>query len=477
MSATLTSEQRPGREADQMPIDADPVSRPIPRPPRGDNVRLIRALFSDPPVALDEIHAVYGPICALGAGPMRVVVVGGPGLIGQLFATPVESFRWAHKFNVVGLRFVVGRTSMIVSDGADHDRRRDPAQPVFARRRLNDWIPMIVDCTEEAIDRVTAGLPSEGGAIVDVYPIGRRLILGVTLRAFFGDRFAARVDEIGDLFVRPQRFIEAPAVKQLPHPIPFTFRAKVRSDRRTIDRLVDDEIAVRRRQAPAEAPDVLDAYLASGLSDIEIRDQVRSLIGAGYDTTAATVAWMMLRCAHTPGVWSRLRAEADDVLGTTDQQPANHDSATLTNLVYAGRVVHEALRLHPAGLLGARAAGVDVRLGDHLIRRGTLIAWSPYLAGRDPASWAEPLRFNPDRFADLTPDQKALSDQAWVPFGRGPHSCLGFALAQMELTLILAKLAQRLDISPSAADLPRPLGMVVNRPEGGAHLHITRRLN
>ena len=110
--------------------------RPIPRPEWRENVRLIRALFSDPPVALNEIHANFGPICGLGAGPVQVVVVGGPALIGELFATPVESFRWAHKFNVVGLRFVVGRTSMIVSDGADHDRRRDPAQPAFARRRL-----------------------------------------------------------------------------------------------------------------------------------------------------------------------------------------------------------------------------------------------------------------------------------------------------------------------------------------------------
>ena len=325
---------------------------------------------------------------------------------------------------------------------------------------------MLADRADAAIDRVTGGLPRGGGAVVDVYPIRRRLILGITLRAFFGDWFAARVDEVGDLFVRPQRFIEAPAVQQLPNPFPFTFRAKVRADRRTIDRLIDDEIAVRRRQSLSEAPDVLDAYLASGLSDVEIRDQVRSLIGAGYDTTAATFAWMMLRCAHTPGVWARLRAEADYVLGTIDQQPANYDAVTFTNLVYAGRVVHEALRLHPAGLLGVRAAGVDVRLGDHRIRRGTLIAWLPYLAGRDPASWEEPLRFNPDRFADLTPDQEMLSDQAWVLFGRGPHSCLGFALAQMELTLILAKLAQRLDITPNAADLPRPLGMVVNRPEG-----------
>ena len=464
-----------------MSIESDTASRPIPRPVRGDNIRLVRKLFSDPPVALAEISANYGPICALGGGPIQVIVVGGPGLIQQLFTTPVESFRWAHKFNVVGLRFVIGRSSMIVSDGVDHDRRRAPAQPAFARRRLNEWIPTILDRTDAAIEQLSTELPGAGGALVDMYPIGRRLILGITLRAFFGERFAARVDEIGDLYVRPQRFIEAPAVQQLPHPIPFTFRAKVRADRRAIDRLIDDEITIRRgghhssTRSPADAPDVLDAYLGSGLSDAEIRDQVRSLIGAGYDTTAATFAWMMLRAAYTPDVWARVRAEADEVLGTIDQQSVNHADATLTNLVYAGRVVREALRLHPAGLLGVRAAGVDIRLGDHLIRSGALIAWSPYLAGRDPASWADPLRFNPDRFADLSPELKALADQAWVPFGRGPHSCLGFALAQMELTLIVARLAQRLDLTRSTADLPRPLGMIVNRPEGGAHLRVTLR--
>lgn len=459
-----------------MPIDSDLVSRPIPRPAGADNVRMVRKLFSDPPVALDEISANYGPICALGAGPVRVVVIGGPELIQQLFATPVESFRWAHRFNVIGLRFVIGRTSMIVSDGEDHDRRRAPAQPAFARRRLNDWIPTILDRTDTAIDRLVAELPGDGGAVVDMYPVGRRLILGITLQAFFGDRFAARVDEIGDLYVRPQGFVEAPAVKQLPHPVPFTFRAKVREDRRAIDRIIDDEIAVRRRGAPADEPDVLDAYLGSGLSDTEIRDQVRSLIGAGYDTTAASFAWMMLRATQGPDVWARLRAEADDVLGPIDQQqPANHDAATLTNLVFAGRVVREALRLHPAGLIGVRAAGVDVRLGDHIVRRGALIAWSPYLAGRDPAHWVEPLRFDPDRFANLTPEQKMLSDQAWLPFGRGPHSCLGFALAQMELTLIVARLAQRVDVTAENSDLPRPLGLVVNRPEGGAHLRVIRR--
>lgn len=436
----------------------------------------MRRLFRDLPATLDEISASYGPICGLGTGPIRVAVIGGPGLVHEVLTTPVDSFRWAHKFNVIGLRFVIGRTSMIVSDGADHDRRRAPAQPAFGRRRLNEWIPMILNRADTAIDRLSHDVPADGSA-VDVYPFGRQLLLGITLRAFFGERLADRVDEIGDLYERPQRFIEAPAVKQLPHPVPFTFRAKVRADRRAIDRIIDAEIANRRVRTADESPDVLDALLGAGtLSHVEIRDQVRTLIGAGYDTTAATFAWMLLRAAGTPEVWKRVRAEADAVLGpASGRRHSDADPTTLTNLVFAGHVVREALRLHPAGMVGARAAGVDLNIGGHLIRRGTLILWSPYLAGRDPSAWVDPLRFNPDRFDDLTPEQKAISDQAWVPFGRGPHSCIGFALAQMELALILARLAQRIDLTPVTDAVPRPVGMIVNRPEGGAVLRVAKR--
>ena len=83
--------------------------------------------------------------------------------------------------------------------------------------------------------------------------------------------------------------------------------------------------------------------------------------------------------------------------------------------------------------------------------------------------------FDPDRFVGLTPQQKALSDQAWVPFGRGPHMCIGFALAQMELTLIISRIAQRLDLVPISGRMPKPVGMVVNRPEGGAPFRIRPR--
>jgi cytochrome P450 len=449
------------------------MSVELPAPPARAQLRLLRQLFRDPQPVLDELRHEHGPIVSLGWGPARMAVVGDPALLRELFATSTDSFRWGHKFNALG--FVVGPGSMIVSDGPDHKRRRAPVQAAFSRRQLNGWLPMMLERTDAALDALDARLPP-GGAVVDLYPTGRAIVLGIVVRALFGEALSARADEIGALFQRPQDYLESSAVRQLPHPFPYTRRARVRADRRALDAIIDGEMARRRRASNDQGdqvPDVLDSLLAAGtLSDAEIRDQVVTLIGAGYDTTAASMAWMLWCAALDPDVWVALREEADAVLGLHTVAP---DASTLARLDLADRVMRETLRLHPAGVLSPREAAVDVTLGDHVIRKGTLILWSAHLAGRDPDSWTDPLRFDPDRFVDLTPVQQAAADQAWVPFGRGARTCIGFALAQMELTIMIARFAQRLDVTPLRTTAPDPVGMVVNRPDGGAPMRCRAR--
>ena len=456
---------------------ASTSAAPIKLPgPRGrTNATYLRRLFSDPAPALDSLRAEFGPICGLGYPGVRLAIIGEPALMHEMFSMKADAFRWKNKFNVIGVRFVIGKQSMIVSDGADHQRRRGAVQRAFTRPRLNGWIPMIVRRTDTAIDQLLTA-PSRADQPVDLYPMGRDLILGITIHAFFGERLACRTSEFSDLFQRAQAFIEAPAVRQIPHPFPRTARSRVRADRRMIDRIIDEEVADRRANPVGDPLDVLEVVANdSTLSDAEIRDQVDTLIGAGYDTTASTLAWLLWRAATEPGVWQRLRTEADLVLGPPIGMTSQPDDASLARLEYTQRVVHESLRLHPAGLIAARVADDDLRVGNYRIRKGTLIVWSPHLAGRNPDAWADPFRFDPDRHLNLTPEQKTATDQAWVPFGRGPHMCIGFALAQMELILIIARLAQRLDLSPTSSTVPRPIGMVVNRPAGGAPFHVEPR--
>ena len=444
--------------------------RRAPGPTGRDKLRLMRALLSDPAPALDELRREYGPIVEIGVGGMRLAVIGDPAVMREMFAKGADAYRWGHRYNVVGVRLVVGPGSMIVSDGTDHARRRRASQSAFSRPRLDGLIPMIVNRTDLAIDALARS--SSPGQELDLYPVGRALILGITLDAFFGPRLAARAGEIGGLLQRPQDFLEAPVFEQLPRPWPFSRRGKVRRDRRALDQIVDEEIALRRADPSAARDDLLGALIADdSLSIDEIRDQAATAIGAGFDTTSAALAWTLVRVSRSPGAWARLKAEADDVLGRPGSE-THGDRSTLTDLTYSRNVVQESLRLHPAGLVGVRQAARDIDLGGYTVRRGTLVVWSPHLAGRDAATWTDPLRFDPDRFVGLTSEQQALADQAWVPFGRGPHMCLGFALAQMELTLIVSRMAQRL-VAASSSDVPRPVGMVVNRPTGGAVVQLT----
>jgi cytochrome P450 len=444
----------------------------LPAPPLRAQPRYLRRLFRDPQPVLDELRDRYGPVVGLGAGPVRLAVVGDPVALRELFGAPPASFRWGHRYNVLG--FVVGERSMIVSDGPDHRRRRGSVQAAFSRRRLQRWIPMIVARTDAAVDTLLASLPPTP-QVIDLYPVGRALVLDIVVRALFGERMAARAGELGTLFQRPQDYLESPAFRQLPHPLPWTARARVRADRRALDRIIDAEIAERRARPSGDPFDVLEVLVADdSVDDAEIRDQVVTLVGAGYDTTSASLAWALWCCALAPGVWVRLRAEADAVLGAVGSA-ALPDEGTLAGLDLAGRVVRETTRLHPAGVVSPREAAEDLVLGGHLIRKGTLVLWSAHLAGRDPAAWADPGAFDPDRFVDPPPERRALADLAWVPFGRGARNCIGFALAQMELTLITARLAQRLDIEAVGAEAPRPVGMVVNRPAGGAPMRVSGR--
>ena len=434
----------------------------------------VRRLLRDPLPALDELRDQFGPVYGLGFGPIRLAIVGDPAALRDLFAMRSDSFRWGHKFNLLG--FVVGDGSMIVSDGTDHRRRRSSVQAAFSRKRLNGWIPLIVERTDLAVDRLAASL---GGsrAIVDLYPIGRGIVLDVVVRAMFGEQMGRRAEELGILFQRSQDYLESSALRQLPHRLPFTRRARVRADRRVLDALIDEEMARRRTTPTGDPLDVLEALVVGDeLSDAEIRDQVVTLIGAGFNTTAASLAWMLWRSVLTPGVWERLRSEADIVLGPVDgSATAVAGTDTLAGLAFANRVMREALRLHPAGAITPREAATNLVVGGYEVTKGTLVMWSAHLAGRDPVAWPDVLAFDPDRFDGLTPEQQAVSDAAWVPFGRGARNCIGFALAQMELTLIISRLAQRLDITRTTPDMPDPVGTVVNRPAGGVPMQVSAR--
>lgn len=450
------------------------TGRPLPRPPRMQQPGLLRRLMSDPRPVLDELGSVYGPVVGLGAGALRMAIVGDPSALRELFALPVDAFQWGHRFNVLG--FVVGADSLIVSNGAEWKRRRSAIRSGFSRRRLDGWVDTLVHLVDERVDSIVDRSAAAGRqgqpVVVDMYDESRTLVQKMAIRTLFGAELAERSGEIAALFRRAQDYLESPALRQLPHPLPVGQRGRVRSDLTALRAIVTERLEQVRSSGPGDGSDVL-AVMATGgeLSDDEIVDQALTLLGAGFDTTSATLAWMLWRTTLAgPALWQRLRSEADDVLAGDGPFDAGH----LARLEFARNVMRETTRLHPAGSISPRMTTRDLVVAGWQIPRNTLVLWSAHLAGRDSRYWERPFAFEPDRFDHMSAEQER-ADIAWVPFGSGTRSCIGFALAQMELTLAIARIAQRLDLTPIDPELPRAVGMVVNRPEGGAPMTVTPR--
>jgi cytochrome P450 len=147
--------------------------------------------------------------------------------------------------------------------------------------------------------------------------------------------------------------------------------------------------------------------------------------------------------------------------------------ADLGSLPYVERVVTEAMRLYPPAWLLGRRAIAEYPIGPYLASPRSILLMSPYLVHRDSRYYADPERFNPDRW---TPEFRAgLPKFAYFPFGGGPRQCIGESFAWMELTLLVATIAQqwRLRLVPGHPVVPQPL--ITLRAKHGMRMTVQKR--
>jgi len=302
----------------------------------------------------------------------------------------------------------------------------------------------------------------EPGSVVDLHPLLRRTVRRIVVRVLFGDSLAERADALGDVLEPAMRYIDR--IPQL------QFRGApgsgaARRARRAADALVDDEIG-RRRGSGQLGGDVLGMLLATDLSDAELRDQVVSLIAAGYDTTSAAGAWTLLALLRTPGEWHRVRGDVHQRLGTSGRVP---DADDLRNLPYVSAAVNEALRLWPPGSLSGRRASEAFTFAGYDIEAGSGILFSPYVTHRMPEVWGDDVsEYRPARWFESEPPPFAF-----IPFGGPYRRCLGFSLALTELHVAVVRLVQRTSlrlVDPDRPVLGRGISALV--PEGGVPVAV-----
>jgi cytochrome P450 len=187
---------------------------------------------------------------------------------------------------------------------------------------------------------------------------------------------------------------------------------------------------------------------------------VITLLLAGHETTANALTWTWYLLSQNPEADARWREELRRVLGgraaTADDLPA---------LRYTEMVLAESMRLFPPAWGMGRRALRDLTLGGFAIRKGSVLALSPYIVHRDPRLWPDPLRFDPERF---TAEAKAERPRfAYFPFGAGARSCIGEPFAWMEGVLLLATIGQRWRLQLLPGHPVEPKALMTLRPRYG----------
>ncbi|MDP7728408.1 MULTISPECIES: cytochrome P450 [Mycobacterium] len=388
-----------------------------------------------PGEALLAAYRRRGPVINAGIGSRGFVYLLGPEANKFVFAN-ADAFSWRETFET--LAPVDGPTALIVSDGEDHRRRRSVVAPGLRHRQVQEYVQTMVRSVDAMID------DWRPGQRLDIYQEFRSAVRRSTAESLFGSRMAAHSDFLG---------AQLQPLLDLTHHLPqvMTVQRRLNSPgwrramaaRARIDELMDAEIAdARARPRP---DDHLLTTLLQGrsdegqmLSDNEIRDQIVSMITAGFETTSGALAWAAYLLLTVPGAWATAAAELDRVL--TGGVPT---AADLPALTYLNGVVHETLRLYPPGVISARRVVRELRFDGHRIPAGRMIVFSAYVTHRIPELWPQPTQFRPQRWDPGAPDYRKPAPYEFIPFSGGLHRCIGSVMAITEMTVMLARLVAR----------------------------------
>ena len=374
-------------------------------------------------------------------------------LIKQVFTTPTDVLGNPD----VNLGVVLGPGSLFALDGQEHRRQRKVLVPPFAGKRMKAYGPIFEEETLRESESWSTGTP-----LSTMEPMNR-ITLNVILRAVFGAE--------GEEFEKLHELVPAMVtlgskldlVGALRHDWgPWSPWARYLAYRRRFDELVSGLIAkVRADEKLAERNDVLALMVqcryedGSPIEDSAIADQMLTILAAGHETTATTLAWALERLSRHPAVLERLVAEVDE--GKNDLLQAT---------------ILEVQRTRPVIDLVARQVKSDsAEIGEWVLPRGHSVIVSIDTVHNDETVFPNAQAFDPDRFLGAAADY-----YAWIPFGGGTRRCIGAAFANTEMISVLGTLLRRFEVSSSyAPEEPRHDRGIAYAPGRGGQVVLHRR--
>lgn len=369
---------------------------------------------------------------------------------------------WAH---------AVG-ASTLTMEGEQWKRHRRILNPSFHSQTVKRYLPTILTHTQRLLDRWQAGQTYE--MMFEMMRTTMGIIAGIIFSLDDLERDAAGLNRALTA-VFEVLTARTTAFQQLPAWLPTRDNRRIKAATRDIEAFIMPLIQQRRAEG-RDYGDILSDLIAardeeSGatLSDREICNELKTLFGAGHETTALMLMWTLYLLAQNPAIQTRLQQEVDSVLAG---RPPGLDD--LKRMPYTEQVLNESMRIFPpAWSLMVRKVTADMRLGETLIPAGSVLLIPMWVVHRDGRTFPDPLRFDPERFAGDY--KKRYPKYAYFPFGGGPHVCVGAHLAMFEGQIILPMLVQRYCFEWVAQPDPHLQALLTLRPKDGLLLKVEAR--
>ena len=427
----------------------------------------------NPLALLDRGRRENGPIFHTNVFGTSLWVMNEPAAVKHIFVDHPDRYTkqtqiWKRVRQIVG-------NGLLTSDGDFWKRQRRIIQPAFHRERLGRFAQIMAEEVDAQV--VSWG---QSALIPDLAHTMMALTLKIVVRSLFSSSVAedtasiARALDIivGQTIERGLNPLSAPAW------LPTPANQREAEARATMDGLVF-RLITERRQAMTRGEalphdllsmllEVKDADTGEGMTDIQLRDEVLTLVAAGHETTAGQLTWALFLAARHPEVLANLRGEWDQVLG--GRPPAMED---LPKLRLTKMALNEGLRLYPpAWFIGRFCEENDIVCGQ-AVKRGESVNICPWLLHRDARHWEHPTEFHPEHF--LPKQEDARPKYLFVPFGAGPRVCIGSAFAAIEAAILFAHMAQKMDIVVMNKEHPRLRPGITLRALDKIPVRVTRR--
>ena len=416
---------------------------------------------------MQRMQREYGDFVHFFLGRIENWLISDPDAIHEILVTKADKFQ--KDLITHELSQLLGQ-GLLTAEGEMWRKHRKLAAPNLQKKQIASYADTMSAFTARTMDTW------QHGQQLELHHEMMHLTMEIVVKTLFNLDPSAELDAVGESLDKAMHYFHLMTHtpwRFVPEFFPMPARTEFQEAGRVLDAVIYDHNEKRR-----DAQDGDDLLLrlinardedGEPLSPVQLRDEVITMFLAGHETTALTVSYTWLLLMQHPEAKAKVFEEVDRVLG---DRLGNDDD--VRQLSYCNAVIKESMRIYPPAWIIGRDATDDVQIGPYLVEKGTQVLVSQIIMHQRADIWGDPENFRPERW--LEPDfERNLPRYAYMPFGGGARVCIGNHFAMMEAILIMATMAQSVDLDLKMTEPLKVQPAVTMRPITPITVSVHRR--